>query len=106
MNVRRLHCFLIWPYLLLGVALLIVASGTSTRRRSFYQVLGIPEGTSDSAVLRQAYHQQALAWHPDKRPSSDKERAERRFRKIAEAFQVLRDPESRSRYDAAHSNND
>lgn len=36
------------------------------------------------------YRKQALRWHPDKNPDS-KEEAERRFKEIAEAYEVLSD---------------
>jgi molecular chaperone DnaJ len=65
-------------------------------RRDYYEVLDVPRGSSEEEI-KKAYRQHALKWHPDRNPG-DKE-AEARFREAAEAYEVLRDPEKRARYD-------
>ena len=64
--------------------------------RDHYEVLGVPRsaGTGD---IRRAYRALALRYHPDVYASPD---AGRRFREVADAYDVLHDPAQRARYDA------
>lgn len=60
-----------------------------------YAVLGVPRGaTADD--IRRAYRKKALEWHPDKNRS---EGAAEKFKQIAEAYEVLSNPEKRLLYD-------
>jgi DnaJ-class molecular chaperone len=63
----------------------------------YYDVLGIAKGASADEI-KKAYRKQALEWHPD-RHRQDKEAAEKRFKEINEAYQVLSDPQKKSAYD-------
>ena len=63
---------------------------------SYYDVLGVPKGASEAEV-KKAYRRLARKSHPDVNP--DDKDAEARFKEINEAYQVLSDPESRSKYD-------
>jgi curved DNA-binding protein len=64
--------------------------------RDFYQILGVPRDASQQDIQR-AYRKLARQYHPD--VNSDPVAAER-FKDISEAYDVLSDPETRSRYDA------
>lgn len=63
--------------------------------KDFYKILGItPESNEDE--IKKAYRKLALKFHPDKNSDAD---AEDRFKEIAEAYEVLNDPQKRSVYD-------
>ncbi|MSR07642.1 MAG: molecular chaperone DnaJ [Gemmatimonadetes bacterium] len=64
--------------------------------RDYYEVLGV-ERTASEAELKKAYRQLALQHHPD-RNNGDKA-AEEQFKELTEAYEVLRDPDKRTRYD-------
>ncbi|WP_329493610.1 J domain-containing protein [Kitasatospora herbaricolor] len=63
--------------------------------RDYYEVLGVPR-TADAAEIQQAFRTLARRYHPDinRDPA-----AEERFKQINEAYSVLSDPDTRSRYD-------
>lgn len=63
----------------------------------YYDILGISKNAS-AEEIKKAYRKQALEWHPD-RHKDDKEAAERRFKEINEAYQVLSDSQKRNAYD-------
>ncbi|XP_030636445.1 dnaJ homolog subfamily B member 6b [Chanos chanos] len=63
----------------------------------YYQILGVQKNASPDDI-KKAYRKQALKWHPDKNPDN-KEEAERRFKEISEAYEVLSDENKRSLYD-------
>jgi curved DNA-binding protein len=63
--------------------------------RDYYEVLGISRDASADDV-QQAYRKLARRHHPDVNKNPD---AEERFKEINEAYQVLKDPKTRARYD-------
>ncbi len=65
-------------------------------KRDLYEILEVSKD-ADEETIKKAYRKQAMRYHPD-RNNGDKE-AEGRFREASEAYEVLRDPEKRQRYD-------
>ena len=65
-------------------------------KRDYYEVLGVQKGASEDEI-KKAYKKMAIKYHPDRNPG-DKE-AEEKFKEAAEAYDVLRDPDKRARYD-------
>ncbi len=64
-------------------------------KKDFYEVLGISKSATQ-ADIKKAYRQQARKYHPDVDKSAD---AEKRFKEINEAYQVLSDPQKKAAYD-------
>jgi molecular chaperone DnaJ len=67
----------------------------ATTESDYYELLGVPRTASD-ADLKRAFRALARELHPDVSAEPD---AEPRFRDVAEAFEVLSDPERRATYD-------
>lgn len=55
-----------------------------------YEILEISPGASADEI-KAAYHRLAKKWHPDRFTGAEKEDAERRFRQLAESFNMLKD---------------
>ena len=64
--------------------------------QDYYKTLGVERGAS-AEELKRAYRKLAMKFHPD-RNQGDKT-SEEKFKKINEAYEVLKDPQKRSRYD-------
>ena len=66
-------------------------------KSDYYDILGVGKSASADEI-KKAYRKAALEWHPD-RHKNDKETAEKKFKEINEAYQVLSDPQKKSAYD-------
>ena len=65
-------------------------------KRDYYEVLGLKKGASEDEI-KKAFRQKAKQYHPDLNPN-DKE-AEKNFKDVNEAYEVLSDSTKRARYD-------
>src|SRR5260370_42439464 len=65
-------------------------------KRDYYEILGLQRGCEVGEV-KKAYRRLAMEYHPDRNPGDHQ--AEERFKELAEAYQVLSDPEKRQLYD-------
>ncbi len=63
--------------------------------RDYYEVLGVPR-TATQEEIQRSYRKLARKYHPD---VSKAEGAEDKFKEINEAYEVLKDPEKRKKYD-------
>ena len=63
-----------------------------------YEVLGISRGAS-KIEIKKAYHKAALASHPDKVPTEERQTAEIRFKSVSQAYEILSDDDKRNLYD-------
>ncbi|TGD70979.1 DNA-binding protein [Mangrovimicrobium sediminis] len=63
--------------------------------KDYYALLGVAED-AETSEIKQAYRKLARKYHPDVNPDKD---AEARFKEVAEAWEVLKNPERRAEYD-------
>ncbi|MFV0414476.1 MAG: molecular chaperone DnaJ [Oscillospiraceae bacterium] len=65
-------------------------------KRDYYEVLGVAKDASESEI-KKAYHKKAKKYHPDLNPGDHE--AEKNFKEVGEAYEVLSDAEKKARYD-------
>src|SRR6202023_26855 len=69
--------------------------------RDYYETLGVSK-TGTENEIRSAFRKLARKYHPD--VAKDKKAAEEKFKQINEAYEVLSDPEKRTKYDQLGAN--
>jgi len=65
-------------------------------KRDYYEVLGVPRD-ADEAAMKSAFRKQAKKYHPDQ--NKDNPEAEAKFKELNEAYDALKDPQTRAAYD-------
>lgn len=63
--------------------------------KDYYNILGVDKDATDEQI-KKAYRKMAMKYHPDKNKSSE---AEAKFKEAAEAYDVLSNPDKKSKYD-------
>ncbi len=71
--------------------------------QNYYETLGVKRDATDKEI-KAAYRKLARKWHPDLFSGKKKDEAEEKFKKINEAYEVLKDPEKRKKYDLLGDN--
>ncbi|XP_008326486.1 dnaJ homolog subfamily C [Cynoglossus semilaevis] len=70
-----------------------------SQRRDYYKILGVKRNAQKKEIIK-AYRKLAQQWHPDNfQDPEEKKRAEKKFINIAQAKEVLTDPEKRTKFD-------
>jgi molecular chaperone DnaJ len=67
-----------------------------SKKRDYYEVLGVGKN-AQADEIKKAYRKKAMEYHPDR--NKDNPESEKLFKEAAEAFDVLKDPDKRARYD-------
>ncbi len=65
-------------------------------KQDYYELLGVAKGC-DETTLKKAFRKAAMQYHPDRNPGDAE--AEKKFKEMGEAYDVLKDPQKRAAYD-------
>lgn len=73
-------------------------TNSNVENKEYYRVLEIDKETATIDTIKKSYRKLALKWHPDRNKNNKKE-AEKKFKEITEAYEVLSDTDKKERYD-------
>lgn len=65
--------------------------------KNYYDILGIDKNNTSIDEIKKKYREIAKKFHPDKNPGNKE--AEAKFREATEAYEILKDPHKKQRYD-------
>ncbi len=65
--------------------------------KDYYFILGVTQEASASEI-DEAYNHYAVMWHPDKH-KQDRQEAQKKFKDICEAYDILSDKNKKANYD-------
>ena len=65
-------------------------------KRDYYEVLELKKGASPEEI-KKSYRKLAMKYHPDQNPNNKE--AEKKFKELSEAYEILKDPQKRAAYD-------
>jgi len=68
-------------------------------RKDYYKIMGVDKNFSENE-LSKAYKKRCLECHPDRVPEDKREMAEKEFKDVREAYEVLKDPRKKQIYDS------
>jgi len=88
------------PILKLNTLCKGLQQGFQMEFKDYYQIMGVKRDAGQDEIKR-AYRKLARKFHPDVSKEAD---AERRFKEVGEAYEVLKDPEKRAAYDQLGAN--
>merc|ERR1712228_170043 len=73
-----------------------------SKRKNYYKILGVEKDATEKEI-KKGFRKMAMKWHPDRfatKGDDEKESAEHKFKEIGEAYEVLKDPKLKQRYDS------
>jgi len=68
-------------------------------RKDYYKLLGVDRNFTEPELTK-AYRKRCLESHPDRKPEEERPEAEKQFKEVQEAYEILKDPSKRQAYDA------
>lgn len=94
----------LWVFIGLLLVLAILENGkmfiearNGQNENDYYTIFGLDRQTFDKTALRKSYYRLAKKYHPDKNPGNKE--AEKKFKEVTHAFEILNDDQKRKVYD-------